>query len=145
MLSSDATFEVPVAVPAFLIPSALVGQNSSATILKATVGPWLFGQHVIADSSTSDAYDMVEWAGTQKWSTGKVAMCGISYYGMSCYWAAMHQPPHLGAIVPYEALTDMYGDVCRQGGLWHSGFQRHWFNNIVLPQQYGKVEGLSDQ
>jgi predicted acyl esterase len=71
-------------------------------------------------------------------------MCGISYYGMACYWGAMQQPPHLSAIVPYEALTDMYGDVCRQGGLWHSGFQKHWFNNIVVPQQYGKLEGLSE-
>lgn len=71
-------------------------------------------------------------------------MCGISYYGMACYWAAMQQPPHLSAIVPYEALTDKYGDVCRQGGLWHSGFQKHWYNNIVVPQQYGKLEGLSE-
>ncbi|KAJ4315570.1 hypothetical protein N0V94_005884 [Neodidymelliopsis sp. IMI 364377] len=96
------------------------------------------------DSEAMDCYDVVEWAGTQEWSSGKVAMCGISYYGMACYWAAMQQPPHLSAIVPYEALTDMYGDVCRQGGLWHSGFQKHWFNNIVVPQQYGKLEGLSE-
>ncbi|KAK4044336.1 Alpha/Beta hydrolase protein [Parachaetomium inaequale] len=97
------------------------------------------------DSEGNDAYDVVEWAGTQDWSTGKFAMCGISYFGMSCYWAAMHQPPHLAAIVPYEALTDMYGDVCRQGGLWHAGFQKHWFNNIIVPQQYGRVEGLSEE
>lgn len=72
-------------------------------------------------------------------------MCGISYYGMACYWAAMQQPPHLSAIVPYEALTDEYGDVVRQGGLWHSGFQKHWYNNTVVPQQYGKLEGLSEE
>lgn len=95
--------------------------------------------------SDQDAYDVVEWAGTQEWSSGKVAMCGISYFGMSCYWAAMRQPPHLSAIVPYEALTDMYGDVCRQGGLWHCGFQKHWFNNIVIPIQYGKGEGLGEE
>lgn len=86
----------------------------------------------------------MEWAGTQEWSSGKVAMCGISYYGMACYWAAMQQPPHLSAIVPYEALTDKYGDVCRQGGVWHAGFQKHWYNNIVVPHQYGKLEGLSE-
>ena len=86
----------------------------------------------------------MEWAGTQEWSSGKVAMCGISYYGMACYWAAMQQPPHLSAIIPYEALTDKYGDVVRQGGLWHTGFQKHWYNNIVVPQQYGRLEGLSE-
>lgn len=63
---------------------------------------------------------------------------------MACYWAAMQQPPHLTAIVPYEALTDKYGDICHQGGLWHSGFQKHWFNNIVVPSQYGKLEGMSE-
>ncbi|KAF1980313.1 alpha/beta-hydrolase [Bimuria novae-zelandiae CBS 107.79] len=68
------------------------------------------------ESEGNDAYDIVEWAGTQEWSTGKVAMCGISYFGMSCCWAAMHQPPHLAAIIPYEALTDMYGD--RSEGPW---------------------------
>lgn len=57
----------------------------------------------------------------------------------------MHQPPHLAAIVPYEALTDSYADITRQGGIWHSGFQKHWFNNIVIPQQYGKLDGLSDE
>lgn len=71
-------------------------------------------------------------------------MCGISYYGMACYWAAMQQPPHLSATVPYEALTDKYGDVYRQGGVWHVGFQKHWYNNIVVPQQYGRLEGLSE-
>lgn len=141
-----------MAVPASWIPSALVGQSSSATTLKAMVRPHLSDQVCnLLTQSDPDAYDIVEWAGTQEWSTGKVAMCGISYFGMSCYWAAMHQPPHLAAIVPYEALTDLYGDVCRQGGLWHSGFQKHWFNNIIVPQQYGKVEengkveGLSDE
>ncbi|KAF9699442.1 hypothetical protein EKO04_002478 [Ascochyta lentis] len=97
------------------------------------------------DSEGLDCYDVVEWAGTQEWSTGKVAMCGISYLGMACYWAAMHQPPHLSAIVPYEALTDKYADTTRQGGLWHSGFQSHWFNNIIVPTQYGKLEGLSEE
>ncbi|KAH6643574.1 Alpha/Beta hydrolase protein [Boeremia exigua] len=109
--------------------------------------PFGIGRTVLIndDSEGRDLYDVVEWAGTQEWSTGKVAMCGISYYGMACYWAAMQQPPHLSAIVPYEALADMYGDAVRQGGVWHSGFQKHWYNNIVVPEQYGKKEGLSEE
>lgn len=74
-----------------------------------------------------------------------VAICGISYFGMSCYWAAMHQQPHLAAIITYEALTDMYEYVCRQGGLWISGFQKHWFNNINVPQQYWEDKSISDE
>jgi predicted acyl esterase len=99
----------------------------------------------LANREPADAFDVVEWAGTQDWSSGKVAMCGISYYGMACYWAAMQQPPHLTAIVPYEALTDMYTDTVRQGGVWHTGFQKHWFNNVIVPQQYGRHEGLDDE
>lgn len=87
---------------------------------------------------------MVEWAGTQEWSNGKVALGGISYLGMACYWTAMQQPPHLAAIVAYEALTDVFGHTTRQGGVFHSGFQKHWFNNIVVPQQYGKLEGVDE-
>ncbi|KAJ5037613.1 Alpha/Beta hydrolase protein [Bipolaris maydis] len=64
------------------------------------------------DSEGNDAYDIVQWAGTQEWSNGKVAMC--------------------------EMCADKVG-------LWHSGFQKHWFNNIIVPQQYGKIEGLSDE
>ncbi|KAF2844767.1 alpha/beta-hydrolase [Plenodomus tracheiphilus IPT5] len=97
------------------------------------------------DCEGNDGHDVIEWCGTQKWSTGKVAMGGISYLGMICYWTAIQQPPHLTAIIPYEALTDMYGDVCRQGGMWHSGFQKHWFHNCVMPQQYGKLEGLDEE
>ncbi|KAI8932079.1 hypothetical protein NX059_010966 [Plenodomus lindquistii] len=97
------------------------------------------------DTEGNDGYDVVEWCGTQEWSTGKVAMGGISYLGMLCYWTAMKQPPHLTAIAPYEALTDMYGDSIRQGGIFHSGFQKHWFNNIIIPNQYGKAEGLDDE
>ncbi|KAH7043332.1 Alpha/Beta hydrolase protein [Macrophomina phaseolina] len=96
------------------------------------------------DAEGEDGYDAVEWAGTQDWSNGKVAMCGISYFAMACYWTAMQQPPHLAAIVPYEGLTDNYGHTTRQGGVFHSGFQKHWFNNIVVPQQYGRLEGVDE-
>lgn len=113
-------------------------------IPKATVCicPRYFDDH-LSYSNTTDGYDVVEWAGTQDWSNGKVAICGISYLGMACYWTAMQQPSQFAAIVPYEALTDKYGDVCRQGGVWHSGFQRHWFNNLIIPLQYGTNEGLT--
>jgi predicted acyl esterase len=33
----------------------------------------------------------------------------------------------------------------RQGGVYHTGFQKHWFNNIVVPGQYGRLEGLDEK
>jgi uncharacterized protein len=32
---------------------------------------------------TKDYYDCIEWAGVQPWSSGKVGLSGISYYGMN--------------------------------------------------------------
>ena len=48
----------------------------------------------------SDGYDAVEWAAAQSWSTGKVAMTGVSYFGVTQWQAAVTAPPHLVAIAP---------------------------------------------
>jgi predicted acyl esterase len=47
-----------------------------------------------------DGYDAVEWAGTQRWSTGKVGMTSASYLGLTQWQAAIEDPPHLAAIAP---------------------------------------------
>ena len=87
-----------------------------------------------------DLYDVIEWAGAQSWSSGKVGLSGISYYGMCGYWAAMQKPPHLVCIVSYEAAVDKYQAV-RKGGIFGAKFQPHWYNNIVLPYQAGRANG----
>lgn len=93
----------------------------------------------------SDLYDIVEWAGTQPWSSGKVAMAGISYYGMVGYWTAMQKPPHLACVLTYESACDMY-HAGRRGGVYSENFQGHWYNNIVLPYQSGAQDkSLSEQ
>ncbi|CAH0020304.1 unnamed protein product [Clonostachys rhizophaga] len=89
-----------------------------------------------ADAEGQDLYDVIEWAGTRSWSSGKVALSGISYYGMSGYWAAMQRPPHLSAVISYEASVDLY-QAARKGGILGANFQIHWYNNIVLPYQCG--------
>jgi predicted acyl esterase len=81
-----------------------------------------------------DLYDIVEWAGTQSWSSGGVALSGISYYGMVGYWAAMQKPPHLTCVVSYESQCSLY-QATRRGGIYSHNFQSHWYNNIVVPQQ----------
>ena len=49
-----------------------------------------------------DFHDAVEWAGTQPWSNGKVAVMGISYFAMNAWRVAALNPPHLAAVVPWE-------------------------------------------
>jgi hypothetical protein len=64
-----------------------------------------------------DGYDLVEWLGTQPWSSGKVGMSGGSYVGIVQYKTAELDPPHLAAIAPDEALADIYNDAYAPGGI----------------------------
>jgi predicted acyl esterase len=64
-----------------------------------------------------DGYDMVEWAGTQPWSSGKVGMNGVSYLGWSQWKIAATNPPHLAAINPWEGASDFYRELCFHGGI----------------------------
>lgn len=49
-----------------------------------TPGKW----QPFAMQERHDLYDLIEWAGTQSWSTGKVGVTGASYGGISTYNAA---------------------------------------------------------
>jgi predicted acyl esterase len=81
---------------------------------------------LMSDAEGRDVYDLIEWAGDQPWSTGKVGMLGVSYLAMSQYRAAGLAPPSLTAICPWEGMTDPYRDLMRPGGLYEHGFTRIW-------------------
>ncbi len=78
------------------------------------------------DSEARDYYDLIEWAGTQPWSTGKVGLHGVSYLAISQYRAAALRPPHLAAICPWEGFSDIYRDFARPGGVREDGFSIMW-------------------
>ena len=59
--------------------------------------------------------DVVDWLGTQDWSTGKVGMIGKSYLGLSQLGAAVENPEHLAAIVPISPPTHDYAYHYYQG------------------------------
>ncbi|MBB5987525.1 CocE/NonD family hydrolase [Sphingobium lignivorans] len=62
-------------------------------------------------------YDLIEWAGTQDWSNGKVGLSGVSYLS-SCQWrVAALRPPHLAAINIWEGWSDTYSEIVRHGGI----------------------------
>jgi putative CocE/NonD family hydrolase len=64
-----------------------------------------------------DGYELVEWFGTRSWSNGKVGMAGGSYVGITQYLTAEQQPPHLAAIAPQMALSDLYRDAYTYDGV----------------------------
>ena len=83
-----------------------------------------------------DLYECIEWAAAQPWSTGKVGLCGISYYAMNQWQVAGLQPPHLAAMVPWEGAADFYRDATRHGGIL-CDFVANWYPRQVESVQHG--------
>lgn len=81
---------------------------------------------LFTEAEALDYYDLIEWAGTQPWSNGRVALDGVSYLAISQYRVAALHPPHLAAICPWEGFTDIYRDFLRPGGVRENGFSRIW-------------------
>ena len=85
---------------------------------------------------TRDYYNCIEWAGVQEWSSGKVGLCGISYYAMNQWLVASLKPPHLAAMFAFEGAADCYRDTSRQGGILTT-FWRFLIDSQILTIQNG--------
>lgn len=79
-----------------------------------------------APSMGQDGYDSVEWAASQPWANGRVGMIGVSFGGITQPLTAALRPPHLSAIVPSSALSDLYRDVAYPGGILEYDFPFAW-------------------
>lgn len=97
----------------------------------------------LTDQEAEDVYDLVEWAGTQPWSNGRVGMSGVSYLAMVQWRAAALRPPHLAAINPWEGVTDMYREFCGHGGIPETRFVPMWQERRV-PYSTTRVEDLAE-
>ncbi|OQU99474.1 hypothetical protein CLAIMM_05104 [Cladophialophora immunda] len=82
--------------------------------------------------------DVIEWAASQPWSSGKVGLLGISYYAGSQWRVAARRPRGLACIVPWEGMSDYYRDRCRHGGILSNTFIDFWWNRQVIVNQYGR-------
>ncbi len=78
-----------------------------------------------------DGHALVEYFGTQPYSSGKVGMSGGSYLGITQLLTAALQPPHLAVITPQVALSDLYRDAYAHGGIL----------NLFFDVQYLAVQG----
>ncbi|MEO6941747.1 MAG: CocE/NonD family hydrolase [Terrimesophilobacter sp.] len=81
---------------------------------------------LFTDAEAADIVELIEWAGAQPWSTGRVGMLGVSYLAISQYKAAALNPPSLKAICPWEGFTDAYRDFMTPGGVEENGFSKIW-------------------
>ncbi|MEV0248396.1 CocE/NonD family hydrolase [Nocardia sp. NPDC050712] len=88
-----------------------------------------------------DGHDLVEWAGTQPWSNGKVGMSGVSYLAITQYSVAATRPPHLAAINPFDGILDQYREAVFHGGIPETQFSPHLLNEL-MGYGRGKVEDV---
>lgn len=75
----------------------------------------------MSNSTAADFACCVEWAAEQSWSSGKVGLLGVSYFGGSQWRVAARKPKGLACIIPWEGMSDYYRDRCRQGGIYSNG------------------------
>lgn len=73
-----------------------------------------------------DGADAVEWAARQPWSNGRVGMIGVSFGAITQVLTAAERPPHLRAITPDSATSDLYRDVTYPGGILEYDFTFAW-------------------
>lgn len=84
--------------------------------------------------------DLVEWAGAQAWSNGKVGMCGVSWYSVIQWLVAARRPAHLAAINPWEGFHDNYHEVGRHGGIPETQFGP--LLGPLISKTHGQVEDV---
>lgn len=88
------------------------------------------------DRENRDYHLCIEWAAVQPWSSGKVGLNGISYFGANQWRAAATQPPHLAAICVWEGWCDNYRDANHHGGIACT-FRKNWQDMQVKTVQHG--------
>ncbi len=81
-----------------------------------------------------DGNDTIDWIARQLWSNGRVVMAGGSYLGISQWWAAVQNNPHLAGISPVCSGDDEYLDrYYSPGGALKLGHRLLWFSENYTP------------
>jgi putative CocE/NonD family hydrolase len=87
-----------------------------------------------------DGYDTVEWIAAQPWSNGKIGTIGTSYPGGTQHALAEMNPPHLTAMIPVDALSNV-----GIAGFRHNGaFELRFVNWIFTIAGVDAKEGLEN-
>ena len=76
----------------------------------------------MSKQEAEDGHDLVEWMAAQRWCDGNVGMVGISYFGTIQLHVAAERPPHLKAIMPWNAVADFYREATHHGGITQTFF-----------------------
>jgi putative CocE/NonD family hydrolase len=78
-----------------------------------------------------DGVDVVKWARTQPWSSGKIGLYGPSYMAITQLTTAARDPKGLKAIFPIVPMSDSYRDIVFSGGQINAGFIPFWLGLVT--------------
>ncbi len=99
-----------------------------------------------APQEALDGHDLVEWIAGQPWCDGNVGMWGVSYPGITALSTAATNPPHLKAIIPIHATSDLHRGVVSLGGTRPGFWMRaDWGPRMLaynlMPPQFADAAG----
>ncbi|MDT5067728.1 MAG: uncharacterized protein QOK02_3883 [Mycobacterium sp.] len=86
----------------------------------------------LTDRDAQDYGDLIGWAADQPWSSGRVALSGVSYLCMSQWRVGALRPRGLAAIVAWEGASDLLRELAYHGGIPEIGFLPIWWKNRML-------------
>jgi uncharacterized protein len=102
----------------------------------------MIGYH--SRNEARDAYDIIEWLGTQPWSDGNVGMYGCSNTGEAVIHAlTTSKPAHLKAVFPGNYSFNKYDGFLR-GGIhanWGAGPDTNYLTDLNNVPVDGDVDG----
>ncbi|KAE8400812.1 Alpha/Beta hydrolase protein [Aspergillus pseudonomiae] len=125
--------------PAYWVQQGYAVLNPDARGADSSEGNTTFWGRQLAE----DGYDFVEWAAEQDWCSGEIGMSGNSWLAISQWFIAAQKPPHLSAIAPWEALTDMYRDSSNRGGIAVAAFNEEIITTFSGPNYIEDVPRMT--
>jgi uncharacterized protein len=92
---------------------------------------------LFSDRSARDGYEIIEdWIVKQPWSNGRVGITGLSYPGLTGFYVAATQPPHVKAVAIAGLIDDYYRGILWMGGILNAGFPVLWAGAARMESEY---------
>ncbi len=140
VLLSRTPYDKSMPVPSGVTPDPLRATAAGyIAVLQDTRGRYASdGEFIPFVHEAEDGYDSVEWAAAQPWSNGDVGLMGGSYVGYAQWAAASLAPPHLRAIAPIIAPSDLHDGWIGEGGACSQWFNISWLLASLGPDHLAK-------
>ncbi|CAM9189898.1 unnamed protein product [Pylaiella littoralis] len=89
-------------------------------------GPW-------SCEEQQDSLEVLDWVDRQPWSSGQVALWGVSYEGTSAFFTSLLKHPTVVCCCPMFFFWDVYDDISHPGGVPMRHFSVSWqgFNDSL--------------